>query len=45
MELGGSPDGTVIVRAKIKQEKGDCEAMDIDDLIFQDGYEVVISEK
>ena len=44
MELGGNPDGTVTVRAKIKQEKGDCEAMDIDDLIFQ-SEEVAISEK
>ena len=43
-QLGGSPDGTVIVRAKIKQEKEEWQAMDIDDLIFQ-GEEVVISEK
>ena len=30
---------------KLNKRKENGEAMDIDDLIFQDGYEVVISEK
>ena len=45
MELGGNPDSTVIVRAKLNKRKKVEDPMDIDDLIFQDGYEVVISEK
>ena len=45
MELGENPDGTVTVRAKLNKRKKVEDSMDIDDLIFQDGYEVVISEK
>ena len=44
-KLGENPDGTVTVRANKNKRKKVEGPMDIDDLIFQDGYEVVISKK